>query len=417
MWKHAIDNRVRLTPNTDHSPSVSPAPQSERDVLMSGATDYFERLHQNLLSSTLETADAANDACTTPLPVSTLPPFHDLKVFIGQDIESQVERSEIMKIIRTLGGQVCLEHCQEVTHFVCQGELAASEEMRNAKEWLQIFVSPQWILDCEYAACRLKEIYYQPSLNIKTAVPSDVAPVSSGLLKTTKDEPLNLPDKPHEEEKALKIEQRDSNHISLPNDLVAIIVSEPDDVTGNLDSVPAPLPNSSFVSVPRSLNQSQRLNASRCNGNMFRIMFSGMFQEDRDGCVQIIEKLGGTVVDAYDATCTHVVVSKLECTNKLMTSVAAGKWIVHPGWIAESEDAYRFVDERKFEWGNPTSNDSISKEEIRIAAAAYYWRTSRNRGLTDGPFQGISAVLHLGKKNDAFQQLLEAGGGKVVAPE
>jgi hypothetical protein len=148
-------------------------------------------------------------------------------------------------------------------------------------------------------------------------------------------------------------------------------------------------------------------------------MFSGMDQEDRDSYIQIIETLGGIAIDShvYDATCTHLVVAKLECNDKLMTSIAAGKWIVHPGWIEESEEAYRFVDERKFEWGSSTSNVSISKEEASIAAAAYHWRSSRNRGPFNGPFQGISAVLRLGKKNDVFQNLLEAGGGKMVAPE
>ncbi|EFX89149.1 hypothetical protein DAPPUDRAFT_310711 [Daphnia pulex] len=89
----------------------------------------------------------------------------------------------------------------------------------------------------------------------------------------------------------------------------------------------------------------------------------------------------------------------------------------HPGWIAKSEQTYHFDDERIFEWGNPASNDSISKEEAKIAAAAYYWRTIRNRGLSTGPFQGSKAALYLRKKNVAFQQLIEAGGGEMIAPE
>jgi hypothetical protein len=414
-----------LTPKPEDSFSASPPQPSESGcgITMSMALECFQRLHQRILEdNSCETIEVANDADASTLPVLKLPLLHDVLAFISHDdIGSKYDRTELMEIVGTLGGRVCIEHCQEVTHFVCQGELAVSEEMRKAKEWNQIFILPQWILDCEDSSCRLEEGWscYQPPLNFETVVSSDVAPVSSSLLEITNDEQQNLPNRPDEEENTLQVEQTVTQQISLSSDAVARKGFEPDDVSGNLNLLPAPLPNSSFARVTKNLNQSHRLNASRYHGNLFRVMFSGMDQEDRDSYIQIIETLGGIAIDShvYDATCTHLVVAKLECNDKLMTSIAAGKWIVHPGWIEESEEAYRFVDERKFEWGSSTSNVSISKEEASIAAAAYHWRTSRNRGLFNGPFQGISAVLHLGKKNDVFQNLLEAGGGKMVAPE
>ncbi|XP_045030962.1 DNA topoisomerase 2-binding protein 1 isoform X3 [Daphnia magna] len=166
------------------------------------------------------------------------------------------------------------------------------------------------------------------------------------------------------------------------------------------------------------LSKTQKTVASQSVASAYCVMFSGMSQEDRDSCTEILENLGGTVISAnqYDPACTHLVVAKLGCNEKLLTSMAAGKWIVHPGWVYESEKMRRFVDERKYEWGNPTCNDSISKEEAKIAAAAYYWRVNRNRDFPAGPFQGITAELHLGDENDSFQRLLEAGGGEVVSP-
>lgn len=413
-----MDNRVRLTPRTDDSPTTTSPIKNEREISDSLAMDYFENLHKKMLNCNWEVTDEAE---ASPLPDSNLPPLHAARIFIGQEIEED-KRLEMEEFIKTLGGQVILQHCQEVTHFVSQGELTASEDMQNAKKWSQLFVLPQWILDCEFAACRLKETYYQPSLNFETVLLPDVAPVSSGPLETTH-ELQSLPNSLAEEEKPLQAEQvlsRPTQEISLPNDPVA----------SQLENVPVRLapPSCSPDAVSRisqrpnasqRLNESQRLNASQYSGHSFRIMFSGMSQEDRDSCVQTIEVLGGIAIDGkhYDSTCTHLVVAKLECNDKLMTSIAAGKWIVHPGWIAKSEQTYHFVDERIFEWGNPASNDSISKEEARIAAAAYYWRIIRNRGLSTGPFQGIKAALYLRKKNDAFQQLIEAGGGEVIAPE
>ncbi|KAI9561348.1 hypothetical protein GHT06_012305 [Daphnia sinensis] len=165
------------------------------------------------------------------------------------------------------------------------------------------------------------------------------------------------------------------------------------------------------------LSKTQKTIASQSVVSAYCVMFSGMSQEDRESCTEILEDLGGTVINAnqYDPACTHLVVAKLGCNEKLLTSIAAGKWIVHPGWVYESEKMRRFVDERKFEWGNPTCNDSISKEEAKIAAAAYHWRVNRNRDFLAGPFHGITAELHLGDENDSFQRLLEAGGGEVVS--
>ena len=406
-----------MTPKTDDPLSITPPYQNKKDILNSGAMDYFENLHKKMLRHNWEATDAANNVEATPLPAPNLPELHEVAIFIGQDIEED-QRSEIEEIVRTLGGRVILQHCQEVTHFICQGELVSSEEMRNANKWHQLFVLPQWILDCEYAACRLKEIHYQPPLNMETVLLPDAAAVSSGLLETTP-ELQNLAYSLAEEEKSFQTNQvlsRPAQQISLSNDPVA---SQPENVHAHLSLAPPPCSSAAISRISHRLNSSQRLNASQCTGHSFRIMFSGMSKEDRDSCSQIIKKLGGMDIDGnhYDSTCTHLVVAKLECNDKLMTSIAAGKWIVHPGWIAKSEQTHRFVDERKFEWGNPASNDSISKDEARIASAAYYWRTSRNRGLSTGPFQGIKATLHLRKKNNAFQQLVEAGGGEVIAHE
>ena len=150
MWKFALDNRIRLTPKPEDSFSASPPQPSESGcgITMSMALECFQRLHQRILEdNSCETIEVANDADASTVPVLKLPLLHDVLAFISHDdIGSKYDRTELMEIVGTLGGRVCIEHCQEVTHFVCQGELAVSEEMRKAKEWNQIFILPQWIL-------------------------------------------------------------------------------------------------------------------------------------------------------------------------------------------------------------------------------------------------------------------------------
>lgn len=64
-----------------------------------------------------------------------------------------------------------------------------------------------------------------------------------------------------------------------------------------------------------------------------RVMFPSMARKDKDFCKHVVKKSGGLTLDGAlsDATCTtHLVVSRLDCTKKVMFSVAAGKWIVNP---------------------------------------------------------------------------------------
>jgi len=146
----------------------------------------------------------------------------------------------------------------------------------------------------------------------------------------------------------------------------------------------------------------------------------------KDECIEVVKKLGGTVLDYanYDPSITHIVVAKVGTNEKLLTSVAAGKWVLHPDWLTDSGQAGRFLHEPDYEWGNPEALVPLDrlvskKDEMDIARAAHYWRkcsTSQGKAFK-GPFSGIRAVLYLRDKNDSFRRLLEAGGGEVVDPE
>lgn len=163
---------------------------------------------------------------------------------------------------------------------------------------------------------------------------------------------------------------------------------------------------------------------------VYRVVFSTMDQEQREHCTAVVEQLGGTVLNPthYDPMLTHIVVSRMGSNEKLLTSVAAGKWVLHPDWLVDSGQAGRFLNEADYEWGNPAAILDLkqltdSEDEARIARAAHYWRTCRTRSSSQSlsassrPFSGIKAVLNLRDKNDSFRRLLEAGGGQVVDSE
>jgi topoisomerase (DNA) II binding protein 1 len=140
--------------------------------------------------------------------------------------------------------------------------------------------------------------------------------------------------------------------------------------------------------------------------------------------MQVIANLGGVFLNSssYDDSATHIVISKLSCNEKLLASIAAGKWVMHPDWLIESHRKGIFIDELPYEWGNPSlsvqsscsSSSSGSQSETEIAGAAHYWRLNRSQG----PFHGMRVLMKLGdNKNAPFKRLLEIGGGEVVEDE
>jgi len=86
-------------------------------------------------------------------------------IYVNKKLEDQLQ--ELTRAVNALGGDIRWQHCKEVTHYIYQGKIAASKEMRSAKEWQQKLVAPQWIFDCEDAQIRLDENQYPPSLNPK----------------------------------------------------------------------------------------------------------------------------------------------------------------------------------------------------------------------------------------------------------
>lgn len=481
MWKHALDNRVRLTPRADDYGTTTKRPSEQQadegEIVMDAETGgYFENLRKKLRLDNgggagmgrPDADDSSSGGCIRPS--SPKRPFDGVVAFIHKKVEDQ--RSELVRAVESLGGRVRFQHCEQVTHFVFQGKLAgSSKEVRSAKEWHQKFVSPQWILDCEDASIRLEESHYPPSLNPKMALSlnfnSQPAPPPASSQKKTRnpagsinstpklsarrDQPEDQivtprqldrleeqeTDRDHpdglaeaEEEACKELMQLDqvlsrSAEQAAPMNKVANVSAGRAGRASDHVYVPptqpldVAVPDSQSVPIVWDLHETQKDDPAAA---VYRVMFSGMAQGDRDSCTSIIEQLGGTVLDAghYDPSCTHLVVAKVGCNEKLLTSIAAGKWVLHPQWLSDSEKENRFVDEIHYEWGNPASivvhppSDPVTEDEASIASAAHYWRLDRSRGQSDGPFTGIKAVLHLREKNASFQRLLEAGGGQVV---
>lgn len=151
---------------------------------------------------------------------------------------------------------------------------------------------------------------------------------------------------------------------------------------------------------------------------ILKFMLSGV--KERSAYEQVIENLGGQVSTDpnFDITATHLICVRPARNEKMLASIAAGKWILHCSYLRDSETAGKFLDENNYEWGNPkmtTVEPKLTNEiEHTLASAAHRWRVKRKNG-DGGAFEGMIAMLLVTKdKHEQFKRLIQAGGGSVV---
>ncbi|CAH2099442.1 unnamed protein product [Euphydryas editha] len=143
--------------------------------------------------------------------------------------------------------------------------------------------------------------------------------------------------------------------------------------------------------------------------------------DNREEIVEMISQLGGEVCEGaeLELSASHLLCAAPGRSEKMLGSVAAGKWVLHPAYVARSRQAGRFLPEEEYEWGNPraTSLPTLSGGERALARAAHRWRAARAR-TGAAPFAGMRALLHVpAARRRLLARLLLAGGGRPVDDE
>lgn len=75
-------------------------------------------------------------------------------------------------------------------------------------------------------------------------------------------------------------------------------------------------------------------------------MVSGVSMEEREELVKQLQSLGATVseLNNYDATSTHLISNRPSRNEKMLSSMAGGKWILHPDYIKKSLEIGKLAD-------------------------------------------------------------------------
>ncbi|XP_066593898.1 DNA topoisomerase 2-binding protein 1 [Prorops nasuta] len=149
-----------------------------------------------------------------------------------------------------------------------------------------------------------------------------------------------------------------------------------------------------------------------------KFMLSGV--KDRTAYEEAILMLGGEVSTEanFDNSATHLLCIRPSRNEKMLGSIASGKWVLHCMYLRDSKQKGHFLDEEEYEWGNIKSLGRIPNPEgdmeNAIAAAAYRWRLKLLHE-PGGAFKNMVALLiGASEKYDQLKRLIEAGGGEVV---
>nr|XP_057916288.1 DNA topoisomerase 2-binding protein 1 [Doryrhamphus excisus] len=152
-----------------------------------------------------------------------------------------------------------------------------------------------------------------------------------------------------------------------------------------------------------------------------RFQLSSLSPQERIDYSQLIEELGGVVLDkqAFDPSCSHIIVGTPLRNEKYLAAMAAGKWILHRSYLEACRSVGHFIQEERYEWGSSSILDalpSISSQQRWLALAAMRWRKAlQGSSEKGGAFSGWTVMLNIDQnREDGFRRLLQSGGAKVL---
>eukprot|EP01063_Lacrimia_lanifica_P010355 TRINITY_DN1705_c0_g4_i1.p1 TRINITY_DN1705_c0_g4~~TRINITY_DN1705_c0_g4_i1.p1 ORF type:complete len:1139 (+),score=291.27 TRINITY_DN1705_c0_g4_i1:71-3418(+) len=132
---------------------------------------------------------------------------------------------------------------------------------------------------------------------------------------------------------------------------------------------------------------------------------------------ETVAKLGGKVVDRCSEA-THLVTSTLTTTENACIALAAGKWVLSPGWLAASAHHDAWQDEAQYELTPEVMRAAVQQQHganvsmapfektLQLASAVRHWRLNEGNA-----FRGWRVYLCA---DEVFAAVLASGGAVIV---
>ncbi|XP_030302163.1 DNA topoisomerase 2-binding protein 1 [Calypte anna] len=196
--------------------------------------------------------------------------------------------------------------------------------------------------------------------------------------------------------------------------------------TPQAPSIAFPLANPPVAPQPTEKAATEDGKAGEEPEKQRKFQLSSLSPHERFDYCHLIEELGGIVLEkqCFDPSCTHIVVGHPLRNEKILASIAAGKWVLHRSYLEACRGAGCFVQEDDYEWGSNSILNvlpGINVNQKKLALAAMRWRKKIHQGWqatgnVEGAFSGWKVILNVDQTKEAgFRRLLQSGGAKVFS--
>lgn len=142
----------------------------------------------------------------------------------------------------------------------------------------------------------------------------------------------------------------------------------------------------------------------------------------RDELAENILQLGGLVYEEefLNESVTHLICMAPNRSQKYLSALASGLYILHYSYIEETIKAGFFVNEEPFEFGNPrcSKETNVPVKDMDLVHAAYRWRMkiTNEEKFKNGAFTGFKVmILCHNEKIRQFAAVVRSGGGEFVS--
>lgn len=145
-------------------------------------------------------------------------------------------------------------------------------------------------------------------------------------------------------------------------------------------------------------------------------MLSGFDPNDKEALTQqSADKLRIRIADSptIDPSATHLILHEPFGTEKLISAIAAGMWILTPKYITDSLEAGRCLPEEPYEWGNQVMDKSKMSNRHRLVQAAMNWRKHFGETGKRAFHEWTVVVMNKTEKSTSMRNILTAGGATV----
>lgn len=149
----------------------------------------------------------------------------------------------------------------------------------------------------------------------------------------------------------------------------------------------------------------------------FLLQVTGIEESKKTQLIERIEKMGIPFSDSDKfENCTHLIVGKLNTTEKFFCGIVSGSWILKPEILDECEEVgdASLRDDlcAKYEW---TTQNTVTKggRESKTVAAIQKWRRKLERTEHKVFYRWVVKLYASKTKYDLFSAVIKAGGGRM----